>query len=373
MENYASDNAEMIGQRTVNISELTDTVLVTLVEGLPDNWHHKTFKRKTKVAKDSGGFQFLLNPEKAVGFDVDRLIQDHHRVGFGTNDIIITADVPIPTGIALEASIIKERQQQTVSWFDQMRESISQTVPVLHGQTPREVKEHLAMFGLNDKEMVCLGSNLAQGQTRVMDRVGGGKQRGKKTTKKIPRRALWKRNIECIKQVEETPLFLLGAGGMNAAPIAALLGATAVDASSWRLNGMMRQIYDTEHGRFIKCGTKQRNIERPIFQDFLKGRLQEEDYPFFGMTVKNLTRAFSANGTIGTEMRSYHNLWETNRDAKVISTFEDDPDGLVRMLEKRWTSSGWTDHQNLKILKMAASAVKHASVPRELANFARAN
>jgi hypothetical protein len=373
MENYASDNAEMIGQRTVNISELTDTVLVTLVEGLPDNWHHKTFKRKTKVAKDSGGFQFLLNPEKAVGFDVDRLIQDHHRVGFGTNDIIITADVPIPTGIALEASIIKERQQQTVSWFDQMRESISQTVPVLHGQTPREVKEHLAMFGLNDKEMVCLGSNLAQGQTRVMDRVGGGKQRGKKTTKKIPRIKLWERNIECIKQMGENPLFLLGAGGMNAAPIAALLGAEAVDASSWRLNGMMRQIYDTEHGRFIKCGTKQRNIERPIFQDFLKGRLQEEDYPFFGMTVKNLTRAFSANGTIGTEMRSYHNLWETNRDAKVISTFEDDPDGLVRMLEKRWTSSGWTDHQNLKILKMAASAVKHASVPRELANFARAN
>ena len=199
------------------------------------------------------------------------------------------------------------------------------------------------------------------------------KVRGKKKTKNIPRGTLWARNIECVKQIGDNPLFLLGAGGMNAAPIAALLGAEAVDASSWRLNGMMRQIYDTEHGRFIKCGTKQRNIERPLFQDFLKQRLSEDDYPFHGMTVDNLTKAFSADGTIGTEMRCYHNLWELDKDAKVISTFEDDPDGLVKMLEKRWMSSGWTDHQNLKILKMAASAVKHASVPGELANFARAN
>ena len=372
MDNFASDNAEMISQRAINIADLIDTVLVTLNAGLPDDWHHKTFKHNTKVAKDSGGFQFLMNPEKAEGFDVDRLIRDHHRVGFGKQDIIITADVPIPTGVELDGTTITKRQNQTISWFDEMRKTIPQTAPVLHGQTVQQIKGHLEMYGLNDSELVCLGSNLAQAQTRVMDRVGKGKERGKETTKKVPKLQLWKRNIECIKQLGEHPLFLLGAGGMNAAPIAALLGAECVDASSWRLNGMMRQIYDTKHGRFIKCGTKTRNIEKPIFQDFLKERLADEDYIFHGMNVEDLTRGFSADGTAGTEMRCYHNLWELNRDAEVVSEFEDDPCGLVNMLKKRWSSSGWTDHQNLKILDMAAKAVNYASVQKSLFNFARA-
>lgn len=363
----------MISQRAINIADLTDTVLVTLNAGLPDDWHHKTFKYNTKVAKDSGGFQFLMNPEKAEGFDVDRLIRDHHRVGFGKQDIIITADVPIPTGVELDSATITNRQVQTTTWFERMRKTIPQTAPVLHGQTVRQIRNHFDMYSLNDSELVCLGSNLAQGQTRVMDRVGKGKQRGKETKNLIPKLKLWKRNIDCIKQLGENPLFLLGAGGMNAAPIAALLGAECVDASSWRLNGMMRQIYDTKHGRYIKCGTKKsRNIESPIFQDFLKERLTDDDYIFHGMNVEDLTRAFSADGTVGTEMRCYHNLWELKRDAEVISEFEDDPCGLVNMLKKRWSSSGWTDHQNLKILDMAAQAVNYASVQKSLYNFARA-
>ena len=68
--------------------------------------------------------------------------------------------------------------------------------------------------------------------------------------------ALWFDAIDMMSEVRnnERPVFLLGAGGMNAAPIAALLGAKSVDATSWRLNAMMKKIFCTNHGRYINMG-----------------------------------------------------------------------------------------------------------------------
>ena len=59
MLNYMSEDIDMIVKSKVKIDKINDAVLVTVRGDLPDGWHQDTFESKTKVAKDSGGFQFL--------------------------------------------------------------------------------------------------------------------------------------------------------------------------------------------------------------------------------------------------------------------------------------------------------------------------
>lgn len=364
MLNYMSEDIDMIEKSKVKIDKINDAVLVTVRGDLPDGWHQDTFESKTKVAKDSGGFQFLGQPELAETFDVDELIHNHKRIGFGRHDTIMSADFPIPTGVDMDKNEVIRRQMISVEWYDRMQSQIRQTIPVLHGQTVQEILNHKDMYGLNSEKMVAVGSNLSQSTVPVMGRMKNGKLRGQKASV-IPRNVIWQRIFEIMPDLDRQEVFLLGAGGMNAAPLAALLGAKSVDATSWRLNAKMFAIYDTTHGRFIRCGSKNgNNIMNQRHQEFLSMRLKDEDYPFYGMSLKDFTKVLQLEGAKATEIRGIHNAWELKKDNEVYNEYEGDPEGLAKMLEKRWTSTNWTDHQNLKLLNKAKECIKSST--REL-------
>ena len=93
-------------------------------------------------------------------------------------------------------------------------------------------------------------------------------------------------------------------------------------------------------------------------------RLKDEDYPFYGMSLKDFTKVLQLEGGKATEIRGIHNAWELKKDNELYNEYEGDPDGLARMLEKRWTSTNWTDHQNLKLLNKAKECIKSST--REL-------
>ena len=355
--NYTSEHTTQMGAKEWNIADVTDSVLVTLSDNLPGGWHFDNFTEDHMVAKDSGGFQLLMDPSLANGFDVEGLIARHMEVGFGPNDTIISADFPIPRrdGISNEETL--QRQKTSKAWYDQMKAKIPLTVPVVHGRTAEDIEAHLEMYELDETEGVCIGSNLAQAKPRVYDHLKKGGQ-VKDTTKRPSTTELWLEAIPMMKAVRnnERSIFLLGAGGMNAAPIAALLGADAVDATSWRLNAMMRKIFCSDHGRYIRLGVKP-NYEEEWSKTFLQERLQDDHYPFAGMTFEELIRAFQLEGAAGTEVCKLHNIYEMDRDAKRVSEYEGDPDGLASMLEDRFHST-WKDHANLKVLRAALASVK---------------
>jgi hypothetical protein len=363
MDNYASENVMMIDKRKFTMEDLTSRVLVTINAKLPRGWHDETFKKTTRVAKDSGGFKLLQEPQLAESFSVDRLIDEHNRIGYGANDIIVSADFPVPNDAGLPSREVRARQVTSVDWYEQMKEKIPQTVPVLHGRTTREIEAHMEMYG--ETEMVCVGSNLALGTpSNVVGRLGQGKKRGE-ASQVVSKENLWKRIIETMKILDDRDVFLLGAGGMNAAPIAALLGATAVDATSWRVNAMLKQVFATDYGRFIKVGSRNDNMDKLWAQDFLESRTTDESYPFFGMNLKGLQRLLRTSN----DARSVHNLWESQNDATRVSEFESDPEGLHQMLKQRFTSSGWSDWKNLKLLDKAIEARRSV---KPIENFAKA-
>ncbi len=364
MENYASENLERVGKRNIPLDKFSDAVLITVNKDLPRNWHHDNFEEKTKVAKDSGGFKLLQNPLLGDTFDVKQLIDRHKNIGFGRNDIIISADFPIPTGQHLTKGEKERRQLLSVEWYDMMKKEIHQTIPAVHGQTLAEILHHKSMYGL-DADMLAFGSNLAQTKPEnVMGRLNGGWSSGKKT-KLTSAKTVWERIFECVPALE-SDVFLLGAGGMNAAPLAAMIGAKAVDATSWRVNAKMWAIYNTVNGRYVRCGDKNNNIMTTKNQEFLQMRLSDEDYPFYGMKLSDLNKVFQSAGAKATEVREIHNVWELKKDNEVYNEYEGDPDGLAQMLEKRWRSSGWTDYKNLKMLQCAKEVAKSATNELEM-------
>ncbi len=363
MDNYASELNECLNRRNLPLDRFSDAVLVTIDRDLPTGWHHDSFDSKTKVAKDSGGFKLLMNPELSETFDVRALIERHKNIGFGNQDIIISADFPIPTGQPLSAGEKERRQVLSVDWFDTMRKEIPQTIPALHGQNLDEILHHKGMYGV-DSEMVALGSNLAQTTPNVMGRLKNGKLKGKEV-ELTSRKDVWSRIFETLPALQ-TDVFLLGAGGMNAAPLAALIGAKAVDATSWRLNARMFSIFNTVNGRYVKCGESKNNLMATKNQEFLAMRLQDENYPFHGMRLKDLNRVFQSTGAKATEVREIHNVWEMKKDSEVYNEFEGDPEGLALLLEKRWRSSGWTDYQNIKRLSRAVDVAKSSTRELEL-------
>lgn len=369
--NYTSEHTAQMGAKEWNIADVTDSVLVTLTDNLRPGWHFENFTNDHFVAKDSGGFELLMNPEKAEGFDVEGLIERHKEVGFGPNDTIISADFPIPRKEGISNKETLQRQLTSKVWYDQMKAEIPLTVPVVHGRTAEDIEAHMEMYELDETQEVCLGSNLAQAKPRVYDHLKKGGQ-ATETIRRPSTTELWLEAIEMMAVVRnnERPVFLLGAGGMNAAPIAALLGATAVDATSWRLNAMMRKIFCSDHGRFIRLGMKP-NYEQDWAKAFLQDRLQDDYYPFAGMTFEELIRAFQLGGAAGTEVCKLHNIYEMDRDAKRVSEYEGDPDGLAAMLVTRYNST-WRDHANLRVLDAALASVKSdATVSDNLSNHKR--
>ena len=84
------------------------------------------------------------------------------------------------------------------------------------------------------------------------------------------------------------------------------------------------------------------------------------------MKLEHLNKVFQSHGSKATEIRGIHNVWELKKDNEVYNEFEGDPDGLAKMLRKRWTSSGWTDHQNLKLLDRVERVVNSSTKELEL-------
>jgi len=370
--NYTSEHTAQMGTKHWKIGDVTDSVLVTLAGAdLPKGWHFENFTEDHKVAKDSGGFELLMNPSLARSFDVDALISKHIDIGYGPKDTIISADFPISRAFPITSEEALQRQTTSTQWYNRMKLEIPLTVPVVHGRDPDEMENHLEMYELDEKQEVCMGSNLAEAKARVYDHMKKGGQvkakKGRPSTTK-----LWLDVIEMMKVVRnnEREVFLLGAGGMNAAPIAALLGATSVDATSWRLNAMMRKIFCTDHGRYIRVGMNP-NYEQDWAKDFLEERLQDENYPFAGMTFEELIRAFHLRGAAGTEVCKLHNIYELDRDAQRISDYAGDPDGLASMLTDRFHST-WKDSNNLRVLDAALASIKSdASVAENISNLKR--
>tara|TARA_B100001094_G_scaffold21762_1_gene18381 strand:+ start:8793 stop:9926 length:1134 start_codon:yes stop_codon:yes gene_type:complete len=370
--NYTSEHPATMGSKNWKIADVTDSVLVDLSKIKEPGWHFENFTEDNFVAKDSGGFLFLENPSLAKDFDVEGLIDKHRKVGFGPNDTIISADFPIPRmdGISDEEAL--KRQKTSKEWYELMKSEISVTVPVVHGRNDVDIERHIDMYELDEKEQVCFGSNLAQAKARVYDSMKKGGQKPKQKGIRPSTTSLWYEAIDMMSVIRnnERPVFLLGAGGMNAAPIAALLGAKSVDATSWRLNAMMKKIFCTDHGRFINVGRKP-NYEEDWATEFLKERLQDDYYPFAGMTFDELIAAFNLPGAAGTEVCKLHNIYELDRDAERLSDFEGDPTGLADMLYERFHST-WVDRNNLKVLHKAYNSIRgDATVNKDVLNYTR--
>jgi hypothetical protein len=374
LDNYSSDDAEWLDRRPWDIRDHTDTMLITIKDNLTEGFHDRMFGSMHRIAKDSGGFVFLQNPELAADFDVDGLIEQHKRVGVQDTDIIISADFPVPRCTGITDQDMRERQNLTRTWFEQMSASIPQTIPVLHGATATDIMSHYESYDLNG-QMVAIGSNLAQTTPRVMDTIGQDKTL--ENISLVDRGELWDILIDATAMLrdEDRDIFILGAGGMNASKIAAMLGSKCVDATSWRLNALCRQIMDTEHGRFIKTGDAwSRYEDKEWVSTHLHDVWADATYPFgkdAGYTYAEMIETLRAPGATGAGARCIHNVWEQDADAKRLAEFEDDPDGLYLHLQQCWNSSDWRDTRNLKLLDKAYASVKDASVEPTFHNYAR--
>ena len=371
MQNFTSENAEYIGKRPYDVRELTDSMLITINDRIGDGFSHQEFTAKHQVAKDSGGFNFLQNPELASNFKVEDLVANHRRIGIKDNDIIIAADFPIPRFTGLTKNDVAERHKVSCDWFEQMHAEIPQTIPVIHGRTADEAIHHLNQYDIDNDIMVGFGSNLAQSTRRVMDRIGNANIKSETTI--VSKAKLWDVNLNTCEQLrkEEKDFFLLGAGGMNAAKIATMLGAKCVDATSWRLNAMLRQLMDCESGRFIKVG-KKNNLHKPWAANHMKKVWNTDSYPFSkaaGFTFKEMMDLLRSDGAGGTSARGLHNVWEQDQDALELSTYNDDPDGLYRHIMKQWNKTSYHHSMNKKVLEKAWNSRTGASQAGLFTNF----
>lgn len=367
MDNYTSETACLIGRRPMDIRNQTDTILITVDEKLEDGYSTKL--TKNRVAKDSGGFHFLQNPEAAVGFDVNELIESHRRIGVNKDDIIIAADFPVPRFSNLSAQEVATRQQTSCSWFNEMSAAIPQTIPVIHGRNATEALDHLTNY--NTDGMVGFGSNLAQSTQRVMSRIGAAKNASSHDL--VRKEDLWQVIIETSEGLlaQDRQFFLLGAGGMNAAKIATMLGAECVDATSWRLNAMTRKLMAADLGRFIRVGSSS-TTDKEWAQAHLRSIHDEDTYPFGkanGYTFDEMLAALSADKAIGTSARGLHNIWELDRDAQTLGELADDPDALYKHITGQWNTTGYHHSQNRKILQKAYETRTGSSPAEEFLNF----
>ena len=367
MENYTSETACLIGKRPMDIRDQTDTILISVDKKLEDGYSNKL--TRNRVAKDSGGFHFLQNPDAAADFDVNTLVETHRRIGVNDNDIIIAGDFPVPRFADLSDAEVAMRQQTSVDWFNEMKQEIPQTIPVIHGRNAVEVLNHLNEYHVDG--MVGFGSNLAQATHRVMSRIGAAK--ADSTNPLVSKEDLWRVIIETSEGLvrEDRKFFLLGAGGMNAAKVATMLGAECVDATSWRLNAMTRRLMDAEHGRFIKVG-RTSTVHKEWADSHLRSVHMEDDYPFGLASDYNydeMLALLSADGANATTARGIHNIWELDRDAKELSEMADDPDRLNRHILKQWEGTGYHHSLNKKVLQKAYESRKGASTADEFLNF----
>tara|TARA_B100001287_G_scaffold276629_1_gene288316 strand:- start:6858 stop:7988 length:1131 start_codon:yes stop_codon:yes gene_type:complete len=367
MKNYTSETASLIGKRPLDIRNHTETILITVDNKLEDGYSKKL--SSNRVAKDSGGFKFLMEPEKAEDFDVNTLVESHRRIGLNDNDIIIAADFPIPRFANLTDEEVINRQQTSCDWYTEMKEVIPQTIPVIHGRNAKEILYHLNNY--NTDGMVGFGSNLAQSTHRVMSRIGAAKTDSTKPL--VSKSDLWQVIIEASEELlqQDRKFFLLGAGGMNAAKIATMLGAECVDATSWRLNAMTRRLMDAEHGRFIKVG-RDSTLHKEWADSHLRKAHQEDDHPFGyakGYAFDEMIALLSADGAEATTARGLHNIWELDRDAKELSEMADDPDRLKQHILNQWQGTGYHHSLNKKILAQAYDIRKGASPADEFINF----
>ena len=125
MDNYTGDNTGHLRKnRAYDMAEQTDTILVTVDDGLKDANHQTVFKPNTRVAKDSGCFPLLLWPELADKFSVRKLLDLHHLFGVNDSDVIISADFPMPRNRSITQEEVLRRQRISVNWYNQMREEI---------------------------------------------------------------------------------------------------------------------------------------------------------------------------------------------------------------------------------------------------------
>ena len=102
-----------------------------------------------------------------MDFNVDGLIEKHKKIGVHDTDIIISADFPVPRFAGISANEMKNRQEMTRDWFEQMTVDIPQTIPVLHGLTATDLIANQFDYDLAKGTMVAVGSNLAQTTHRI--------------------------------------------------------------------------------------------------------------------------------------------------------------------------------------------------------------
>lgn len=365
--NFASEQWQLINDDW-NLSNHTESVLVTIGGNNIADWHNKTFERSIKVAKDSGGFALLMKPQLAKSFDLDKLIRQHKLVGYYDHDIILSADFPIPRNMGLSDEEIRYRQQKSVDWYNLMKSEIPQTIPVIHGTNTEEFENHIEMYGLKDKETVAVGSNLAQSTPRVLGQTGH---------KIVSRSILWKtiREMMSVMRKHEFDSFLLGAGGMSAAPEAALLGTKFTDATSWRLNAYQWALFCPERRQYIHCGDKKNNLEKEWVENYLRECLEDENYPLgrnlAGNDYRSLIEALrgvNRTGTEGSRARQIHNLYVQEKDAEWIRTYEDDPEGLGKALIQQHelnSEQGWRNSAAIKRIRGHLDSIRESTVSED--------
>ena len=64
-------------------------------------------EKENRLTLDSGGFDLLLDPERADGLDVDELIDRVNRLGLLEQDTIMSLDFPVPHGDAIPITLTR--------------------------------------------------------------------------------------------------------------------------------------------------------------------------------------------------------------------------------------------------------------------------
>lgn len=378
-----TDLAGLEGRGTL-VQDQTDEIMFSMsptkmpskiLTGFRDN-----FNTNNRLTLDSGGFDLLLEPERADEFDVDSLINKVKTVGLHEQDSIMTLDFPVPTGNAITTEEVIRRQQLTTGYYEKMKNGLdSQVHPIIHGRDHEELKHHLQGYDLESGQTVAIGSNLALLKPRIYKCIGKGKGQEKPTD--LPTmHDTWQRIMEGISLLkkEDQQVFALGMGGQRASQVAYLLGANEVDATSWWNFAMTRKMMLHEIGKDIHVGTDSANYTSEDVA-YIKSLWNNDDYPlsqaltgltwdqlWTGLRGPNLAKK---GGLDGTALRAIHNIWSSDEDAKTCSEFADDPDGLAAFLVNRDQSK---NNQFRKRIHTAMHYIGgNATVQAKLHNFSR--
>lgn len=339
------------------------------------------FRDENRLTLDSGGFDLLLDPERADEFDVDELIDRVNRLGLLEQDTIMSLDFPVPHGdaIPITSQEVLRRQKLTTSYYEQMKRKLPIDVhPIVHGRNYSEMKTHLGQYDLAANQMVAFGSNLALLKPRLYKCIGNGKGQ---TKTKIPKlKDTWDRIMEGILLLRknEQNVFALGMGGQRASQVAFLLGAKEVDATSWWGYAMTGKMMLHELGKGVHVRDKHQNYTSTDVA-YIKSLWKDDEYPLsqaqtgldWKTTWKGLRGPNEARkgGLDGTTMRALHNIWSSDLDAQTCSDFAGDPDGLAKFL------IGRDQMKTTQFEKRVLLALKHvgseATVQAKLMNYSK--